>query len=103
MPILKMTDLDLRGKRVGLPLHVLAGGAKSRVPMYSTEGGWLHIDPSALVDDALAMREAGFLGSKIKIGKPTVAGDEAREVGLLGEVGDIVERGWRRRCHARSP
>jgi L-alanine-DL-glutamate epimerase-like enolase superfamily enzyme len=69
---------DLRGKRAGLPLHVLAGGAKSRVPMYSTEGGWLHVEPAALVDDALAMRAAGFLGSKIKIGKPTVAGDAAR-------------------------
>jgi L-alanine-DL-glutamate epimerase-like enolase superfamily enzyme len=69
---------DLRGHRTGLPLHVLAGGAKSRVPMYSTEGGWLHLEPTALVEDALAMRAAGFLGSKIKIGKPTVAGDAAR-------------------------
>jgi L-alanine-DL-glutamate epimerase-like enolase superfamily enzyme len=69
---------DLRGRRAGLPLHVMAGGAKTRVPMYSTEGGWLHLEPAALVEDALAMREAGFRGSKIKIGKPTVAGDEAR-------------------------
>ena len=77
---------DLRGKRAGLPLHVLAGGSKTRVPMYSTEGGWLHIEPAALVDDALAMREAGFLGSKIKIGRPTVAGDAAR----LGAVRDAL-------------
>jgi len=69
---------DLRGRRAGLPLHVLAGGAKTRVPMYSTEGGWLHLEPAALVEDALAMRAAGFHGSKIKIGKPTVAGDAAR-------------------------
>jgi len=69
---------DLRGKRAGLPLHVLAGGAKTAVPMYSTEGGWLHLEPAALVEDALAMREAGFRGSKIKIGKPTIAGDAAR-------------------------
>ena len=82
---------DLRGKRAGLPLHVLAGGAKSRVPMYSTEGGWLHIDPSALVDDALAMREAGFLGSKIKIGKPTVAGDEARLGAVRAALGPVYE------------
>lgn len=82
---------DLRGKRAGLPLHVLAGGAKSRVPMYSTEGGWLHIDPSALVDDALAMREAGFLGSKIKIGKPTVAGDEARLGAVRAALGPDYE------------
>ena len=82
---------DLRGKRAGLPLHVLAGGAKARVPMYSTEGGWLHIEPSALVEDALAMREAGFLGSKIKIGKPTVAGDEARLGAVRAALGPDYE------------
>ena len=82
---------DLRGKRAGLPLHVLAGGAKSRVPMYSTEGGWLHIEPSALVEDALAMRVAGFLGSKIKIGKPTVAGDAARLGAVRAALGPDYE------------
>ena len=82
---------DLRGKRAGLPLHVLAGGSKARVPMYSTEGGWLHIEPQALVDDALAMREAGFLGSKIKIGKPTVAGDAARLTAVREALGPDYE------------
>ncbi len=82
---------DLRGKRAGLPLHVLAGGTKSRVPMYSTEGGWLHIEPAALVDDALAMRQEGFLGSKIKIGKPTVAGDEARLGAVRAALGPDYE------------
>lgn len=82
---------DLRGKRAGLPLHVLAGGAKDRVPMYSTEGGWLHIEPAALVDDALAMREAGFLGSKIKIGKPSVAGDAARLGAVRAALGPDYE------------
>ncbi|MDT1060998.1 mandelate racemase/muconate lactonizing enzyme family protein [Paracoccus sp. CPCC 101403] len=82
---------DLRGKRAGLPLHLLAGGAKNRVPMYSTEGGWLHLEPSALVEDALAMREAGFKGSKIKIGKPTVAGDAARLSAVRAALGDDYE------------
>jgi L-alanine-DL-glutamate epimerase-like enolase superfamily enzyme len=74
-----------------LPLHLLAGGAKTRVPMYSTEGGWLHIEPAALVDDALAMRQAGFLGSKIKIGKPTVAGDAARLTAVRAALGPDYE------------
>ncbi|WP_112312601.1 mandelate racemase/muconate lactonizing enzyme family protein [Pseudogemmobacter bohemicus] len=82
---------DLRGSRTGLPLHVLAGGAKAAVPMYSTEGGWLHLEPAALVDDALAMREAGFRGSKIKIGKPTVAGDAARLEAVRSALGDDYE------------
>ncbi|WP_417724256.1 mandelate racemase/muconate lactonizing enzyme family protein [Salipiger sp.] len=77
---------DLRGRRAGLPLHLLAGGAKDRVPMYTTEGGWLHIAPEALVEDALAAREQGFTGSKVKIGKPTIAQDAAR----LGAVREAL-------------
>ena len=34
---------DLKAKRSGLPLHQLAGGAQSKVPLYTTEGGWLHL------------------------------------------------------------
>ncbi|MEY4697313.1 MAG: hypothetical protein RIT14_1741 [Pseudomonadota bacterium] len=82
---------DLRGHRTGLPLHRLAGGAKARVPMYSTEGGWLHLAPSALVEDALAMQASGFLGSKIKIGKPTVAADAARLDAVRAAVGPDYE------------
>jgi L-alanine-DL-glutamate epimerase-like enolase superfamily enzyme len=82
---------DLRGRRAGLPLHQLAGGAKERVPMYSTEGGWLHLPPEALVEDALAMREAGFRGSKIKIGKPTVGGDDARLSAVRAALGPDYE------------
>ena len=45
---------DLRCRRAKLPLSVIAGGAKESCPLYTTEGGWLHLTPSALVDDALA-------------------------------------------------
>lgn len=69
---------DLRGRKTGLPLSVLAGGAKESVPMYTTEGGWLHLPPEALVEDALAAQAQGFKGSKVKIGSPTVAADAAR-------------------------
>ena len=51
---------DLRCKRRGLPLWIVAGGAADRRPLYTTEGGWLHIDERALVDDALAAREQGL-------------------------------------------
>lgn len=82
---------DLRCKRTGLPLHVLAGGAKSRVPMYTTEGGWLQLSPEALVEDALAAREAGFSGSKVKIGKPHLSEDRARLEAVRGALGDGYE------------
>ena len=34
---------DLRCRRANLPLWRMAGGAKPAIPLYSTEGGWLHI------------------------------------------------------------
>ncbi|WP_417248282.1 mandelate racemase/muconate lactonizing enzyme family protein [Celeribacter sp.] len=82
---------DMRGIKTGLPLHLLAGGAKAAVPMYTTEGGWLHIAPEALVEDALAACAQGFRGSKVKIGKPTVAGDAARLGAVREALGDDYE------------
>lgn len=82
---------DLRGQRTGMPLHLMAGGAKSAVAMYTTEGGWLHKEPEALVDDALQAQALGFAGSKLKIGKPSVAEDTARLGAVRAAVGDHYE------------
>jgi len=60
---------DLRCRRAKLPLYKLAGGAQRSVPLYTTEGGWLHMDTPALVADAVAAKERGFGGSKLKIGR----------------------------------
>ena len=81
---------DLRCRKAGLPLHVMAGGAQRRIPIYSTEGGWLHIDTKALVDDALAVKAKGFGGTKIKVGRPHVSEDVAR----LGAVREAVGPGF---------
>src|SRR6202046_5124503 len=51
---------DLRCRKAGLPLHVMAGGAREKVQLYTTEGGWLHLPTQALVDDALQAKGAGF-------------------------------------------
>ena len=80
---------DLRCRRAGLPLWRLAGGAKPEAPCYTTEGGWLHIPTQALVDDAIAAKEAGFKGSKVKIGKPSAAEDATR----IGAIRDAVGPG----------
>ncbi len=61
---------DLRCRKAGLPLHIMAGGAQEKVRLYTTEGGWLHIDTEALVDDALRAQAEGFGGCKIKVGRP---------------------------------
>jgi L-alanine-DL-glutamate epimerase-like enolase superfamily enzyme len=62
---------DLKARRLSLPLHLLAGGAQSEIPLYTTEGGWLHLDAEALVDDAVTAKAAGFRGCKIKVGRAT--------------------------------
>ena len=82
---------DLRARKQNLPLWKLAGGARDRCPLYTTEGGWLHIPAEALVDDALAAREKGFSGSKIKIGKPHGSEDFARLAAVRSALGPGFE------------
>jgi len=79
---------DLRCKRAHQPLWRIAGGARLSVPLYSTEGGWLHIETAALVEDALAVKAQGFAGTKVKIGKPHLAQDAARLEAVRAAVGD---------------
>ncbi len=81
---------DRNAHVANLPLWRLAGGAQSRVPVYTTEGGWLHLDPAQLVEQTLAAQAQGFLGAKIKVGKPHVAQDVAR----LSAVRDAVGAGF---------
>jgi L-alanine-DL-glutamate epimerase-like enolase superfamily enzyme len=82
---------DLRCKRAGAPLHVLAGGAQTRVPIYDTEGGWLNFTPQELVDHATAAREQGFRGVKVKVGRPHVAEDVARLAAVRRALGPEFE------------
>ena len=78
---------DRNGKAQGLPLWRMAGGAKSRIPVYTTEGGWLNLEPAELVEQTLAAKAQGFLGAKIKVGKPHVAEDMARLSAVREAVG----------------
>ena len=82
---------DLRCHRAHLPLHVMAGGAQESVPMYTTEGGWLHLEPAALVDDALRAKAAGFGGAKIKLGRPHVSEDVSRLRAVRDACGPAFE------------
>lgn len=82
---------DLRCKRAGLPLHVMAGGAQRRVPVYTTEGGWLNLPTEELVAQAVAAKRDGFKGCKLKVGKPHVSEDVARLKAVREAVGDDFE------------
>jgi L-alanine-DL-glutamate epimerase-like enolase superfamily enzyme len=81
---------DLRCRRTGLPLWKAAGGAQAQVPVYSTEGGWLHLPIETLVRESVEAKAAGFRGVKIKVGRPHVAEDVER----LGAVRDAVGPGF---------
>jgi L-alanine-DL-glutamate epimerase-like enolase superfamily enzyme len=82
---------DVKCLAAGRPLWREAGGAQERVPVYTTEGGWLHVEPAALIDDAAAAREAGFSGAKIKVGRPHVAEDVARLAAVREAMGPEFE------------
>lgn len=78
---------DWRARRQDLPLWQLLGGAQSRVPVYTTEGGWLHLGADELVAQTLAAQAQGFRGAKIKVGRPHVSEDVARLTAVRDAVG----------------
>jgi L-alanine-DL-glutamate epimerase-like enolase superfamily enzyme len=82
---------DWRCRRDGQPLWRAAGGARQRIPVYTTEGGWLHLGVDALVEQTLAAQQAGFRGAKLKVGKPKLADDVARLKAVRDAVGDGFE------------
>lgn len=105
---------DIRCLAAKRPLWKEAGGAQRDIPLYSTEGGWLHVEAAALVDDALAVKAQGFGGTKIKLGRPHVSEDVARLAAVREAAGpdfDIMTDANQafthaeavRRAHAYAP
>jgi L-alanine-DL-glutamate epimerase-like enolase superfamily enzyme len=75
---------DLKARKLGQPLHLLAGGAQASIPLYTTEGGWLHLEEAALVEDALRAKADGFGGCKLKVGRPIF--EDVRRIGAVREA-----------------
>ncbi len=82
---------DWRARKLNLPLWQLLGGAQARLPVYTTEGGWLHLSADELVDQTLAAKEQGFQGAKIKVGRAHVSEDIARLGAVRAAVGPGFE------------
>ena len=82
---------DWRCRRDGQPLWLAAGGAKKKIPVYTTEGGWLHLPTDTIVRETVAAKAQGFRGVKIKVGKPHVSEDVARLRAVRDAVGDGFE------------
>ena len=57
------------------------------MPVYTTEGGWLHLSAAELVEQTLQARAQGFKGAKIKVGRPRLAEDVARLAAVRAAVG----------------
>ncbi|WP_432856240.1 mandelate racemase/muconate lactonizing enzyme family protein [Amycolatopsis sp. CA-161197] len=78
---------DLKCRRAGEPLWRVAGGFAPRVPLYDTEGGWLHLSTDELVAGARKSAAAGWGGVKVKVGKPTAHEDLERLTAVREAVG----------------
>ena len=76
---------------LGLGLWQLAGGFRDRVPVYDTEGGWLHLTEDELVGHARQSLDDGLGGVKIKIGKPSAVADRRRLAAVRDAVGDELD------------
>lgn len=82
---------DIRAQRAAQPLWMIAGGHRRDVPLYDTEGGWLHVPVDELVDEARASAAKGWKGVKLKVGKPSIAEDVSRIAAVRDAVGRDVE------------
>jgi L-alanine-DL-glutamate epimerase-like enolase superfamily enzyme len=82
---------DLAGQRTQTPLHLLLGGAQSRVRLYNTHVGWLNrpLDEMVALSREAVARD-GFTALKLKVGKPDPAEDVERVAKVREAVGDRV-------------
>jgi L-alanine-DL-glutamate epimerase-like enolase superfamily enzyme len=78
---------DIRCKAANQPLWLLAGGARPQVPLYDTEGGWLHLSTDELVAGAVQSRAQGWPGVKLKVGKTHLEEDSERLAAVRAAVG----------------
>ena len=76
---------DLKSKLANVPLYRLLGGARERVPVYNTDGGWLNHTIEQLVEETKQVAHAGFRGTKIKVGKEDPA-EDAERIAAVREV-----------------
>ncbi|SEE84674.1 mandelate racemase/muconate lactonizing enzyme family protein [Ruania alba] len=82
---------DAKARLAGRPLWVEAGGASATVPVYDTEGGWLHLSTDELVEHAVASQRRGMHGVKIKVGKPRGHEDLERLRAVRDAVGPCMD------------
>lgn len=82
---------DLNARRNQVPLHIMLGGAKEKVPVYNTDVGWLDRETGEMVElSKQAVTRDGFRALKLKVGKPDPQEDVERVSKVRVAVGDSV-------------
>jgi L-alanine-DL-glutamate epimerase-like enolase superfamily enzyme len=82
---------DIKAKSHGVPLYKLLGGLRDRVPVYDTEGGWLHVPIEELIRNVRQAVEKGFRGVKVKVGKVDAREDVSRLQAVRLAIGPAVK------------
>ena len=79
---------DLKARRAGLSLAKLLGAQRDSVQCYNTSGGFLHTPLDQLLVNAVASRDRGIGGIKLKVGQPDRALDVKRVEAVRKHLGD---------------
>jgi len=79
---------DLKARRAGLSLAKLLGAQRDSVQCYNTSGGFLHTPLEQLLVNAVASRDRGIGGIKLKVGQPDRALDVKRVEAVRKHLGD---------------
>lgn len=58
---------DIKGKVAGMPLYLMLGGNRRKVPVYSS-AGWTSFSTEELCDEMLGMVDEGYFFLKMKVG-----------------------------------
>ena len=81
---------DLKGREADKPLYELLGGIRKPIPLYATDGGWLHCTEAELVKNALKVASKRYVGFKIKVGKKEAKEDVDRIKAVIDAAGDKI-------------
>lgn len=79
---------DLNARALGVPLWRLLGGTgRDRLPLYSTDAGWLSFPQDEMIAKMRRVLAEGFHGVKMKIGSPDPRADIARVAAVREAIG----------------
>jgi D-galactarolactone cycloisomerase len=80
---------DLFGKKLGVPVYSLLGGAAERLPVYASLGELRA--PAQRAQDARVLVDAGFRAVKLRIARDMLAEGIAAATAIRHEVGEALE------------